>query len=135
MVALIMGKTVVDHYFPWARVCAKILIRAIDEAAYTPSTIPKDLLSLGLASKIFLKPALDGLWKRIESIVPLLLVLPETTVVNGKKLLLGPIAPLSWDCLHFYTSHVHEFTSPECQVLGGHGGLLWHSGVSLASPF
>ncbi|KAF9065972.1 hypothetical protein BDP27DRAFT_1331371 [Rhodocollybia butyracea] len=67
------------------------------------------LLSLGLASRIFLEPALDVLWKRMDSIELLLSVLPETTLVNGKKMFLKPIAPSSRDRLHFYTSRVREF--------------------------
>ncbi|KAF9069183.1 hypothetical protein BDP27DRAFT_1421161 [Rhodocollybia butyracea] len=73
---------------------------------------PKDLLSLGLASTVFLEPALDVMWKRIKSIEPLLSVLPETTLVNGKKMFLRPIAPLSWDRLRFYTSRVRKFIAP-----------------------
>ncbi|KAF9065926.1 hypothetical protein BDP27DRAFT_1331297, partial [Rhodocollybia butyracea] len=72
----------------------------------------KDLLSLGLASKKFLGPALDVLWKNMSSIKPLLCVLPEATLVNGKKVFLRPIAPSSWDRLHFYTSRVREFNEP-----------------------
>ena len=45
----------------------------------------RDLLSLGLASKKFLGPALDILWKNMSSIKPLLSVLTETTLVNGQK--------------------------------------------------
>ena len=44
-----------------------------------------DVLSLGLASKKFLEPALDEMWRKLSSIEPLLSVLPETTLVNGQK--------------------------------------------------
>ncbi|KAF9065922.1 hypothetical protein BDP27DRAFT_1365997 [Rhodocollybia butyracea] len=66
-------------------------------------------MSLGLASQMFLEPALDVLWKRICGMEPLLSVLPETTLVNGQKMFLRPIAPSSWDRLQFYTSRVREF--------------------------
>ncbi|KAF9070184.1 hypothetical protein BDP27DRAFT_1420197 [Rhodocollybia butyracea] len=69
----------------------------------------QDLLSLGLVSKIFLHPALDILWKRINGIGPVLSVLPETTMVNGQKRFLQPIDPSSWDRLNFYTSRIREF--------------------------
>ncbi|KAF9062762.1 hypothetical protein BDP27DRAFT_1406100 [Rhodocollybia butyracea] len=71
--------------------------------------IPGDLLSLGLASKKFLEPALDVLWRNMRSIEPLFSVLPETTLFNGQKMFLKPIAPSSWDRLHFYTSRVRDF--------------------------
>ncbi|KAF9069182.1 hypothetical protein BDP27DRAFT_1521161 [Rhodocollybia butyracea] len=74
--------------------------------------VPKDLLSLGIVSRIFLEPALDAMWKRLTSIEPLLSVLPETTLVNRRKLFLEPVAPSSWDRLRFYTSRVREFIAP-----------------------
>ncbi|KAF9064018.1 hypothetical protein BDP27DRAFT_203838 [Rhodocollybia butyracea] len=46
----------------------------------------------------------------MRSIEPLLSVLPKTTVVDGKKILLIQITPSSWDRLEFYTSRVREFT-------------------------
>ncbi|KAF9060154.1 hypothetical protein BDP27DRAFT_1340084 [Rhodocollybia butyracea] len=73
----------------------------------------KALLSLGLTCRSFLNPALDVLWKNMRSVEPLLSVLPETTVVNGKKILLTQIAPSSWDRLGFYTSRVREFTDSD----------------------
>ncbi|KAF9064124.1 hypothetical protein BDP27DRAFT_1450949 [Rhodocollybia butyracea] len=73
----------------------------------------KALLSLGLTCRSFLNPALDVLWKNMRSVEPLLLVLPETTVVDGKKILLTPIAPSSWDRLGFYTSRVREFSDSD----------------------
>ncbi|KAF9062755.1 hypothetical protein BDP27DRAFT_1427590 [Rhodocollybia butyracea] len=84
-------------------ICAQISDREID----LDHSVSKDLLSLGLASKKSLGPALDMIWKRISSIEPLLSVLPETALM-----FLGPIAPSSWDRLHFYTSRVREFNGP-----------------------
>ncbi|KAF9065924.1 hypothetical protein BDP27DRAFT_1424311 [Rhodocollybia butyracea] len=75
--------------------------------ANTPNK--QDLLSLALTSKVFLEPVLDVLWKKMTSLQPLLSVLPETTLVNGQKMFLQPIAPSSWDRLRFYTSRVREF--------------------------
>ncbi|KAF9062757.1 hypothetical protein BDP27DRAFT_1427592 [Rhodocollybia butyracea] len=66
-----------------------------------------DILSLGLASKKFLEPALDEMWRKLSSIEPLLSVLPETTLM-----FLQPIAPLSWDRVQFYASRVREFGEP-----------------------
>ncbi|KAF9062761.1 hypothetical protein BDP27DRAFT_1427596 [Rhodocollybia butyracea] len=84
-------------------ICAEISDRHDDR-----HLVPKDLLSLGLVSKRILEPALDGMWKRINSLQPLLSVLPEATLVNGKKQFLQPMSP-SWDRLRFYTSRVREF--------------------------
>ncbi|KAF9059827.1 hypothetical protein BDP27DRAFT_1371082 [Rhodocollybia butyracea] len=85
-------------------------VRAALEVGLVKKTSRKqDLLSLGLVSKIFLHPALDILWKRINGIGPVLSVLPETTMVNGQKMFLQPIDPSSWDRLNFYTSRVREF--------------------------
>ncbi|KAF9062759.1 hypothetical protein BDP27DRAFT_1451601 [Rhodocollybia butyracea] len=82
------------------------------ESRFLTEKYRKDLLSLGLASKKFLEPALDVLWKDIGGIEPLLSVLPETTLINGQKMLVQPIAPSSWDRLHFYTSRVRAFKGP-----------------------
>ncbi|KAF9069180.1 hypothetical protein BDP27DRAFT_1421158 [Rhodocollybia butyracea] len=86
-------------------ICAEVT----DDSVHS---VPKDLLSLGLTSRIFLEPAMDVMWRRINSIEPLLSVLPETTLVYGKKMFLRPIAPSSWDRLRFYTSRVREFYAP-----------------------
>ncbi|KAF8832831.1 hypothetical protein HHX47_DHR1001488 [Lentinula edodes] len=67
------------------------------------------LLSFGLASKAFLEPALNVLWRTLSSVEPLLSVLPETSTIGGKKMLVKQIAPKSWDRLRFYTSRVHIF--------------------------
>ncbi|KAJ4470875.1 hypothetical protein J3R30DRAFT_1132623 [Lentinula aciculospora] len=67
------------------------------------------LLHFGLASKAFLEPALDVLWRTLSSVDPLLSVLPETTIVEGKKMLVKQILPRSWDRLRFYTCRVQIF--------------------------
>ncbi|KAF5383983.1 hypothetical protein D9757_006952 [Collybiopsis confluens] len=69
----------------------------------------KGLLSLAVAAKVFTEPGLNGLWRVLSTVEPLLSVLPETTTVDGKKMLVRQIAPASWDRLRFYTSRVHEF--------------------------
>ncbi|KAF9062360.1 hypothetical protein BDP27DRAFT_1336711 [Rhodocollybia butyracea] len=76
----------------------------------------KALLSLGLASKDFLEPALNSLWKNINNLNPLLSVLPETTVVNGEKMILSQIAPSSWDRLQYYTNRVRTFNDDDLLV-------------------
>ncbi|KAF9069184.1 hypothetical protein BDP27DRAFT_1325768 [Rhodocollybia butyracea] len=86
-------------------ICAEIT----DDSAHSA---PPDLLSLGLSSRIFLEPALDVMWQRMNSIEPLLSILPETRLINRKKMILKPISPSSWDRLRFYTSRVREFVAP-----------------------
>ncbi|KAJ3996158.1 hypothetical protein F5050DRAFT_168317 [Lentinula boryana] len=69
----------------------------------------KGLLSLALTSKAFLEPALNVLWRQITSVEPLLSVLPDTMILNGKKMIVEQIAPSSWDRLHYYARKVREF--------------------------
>ncbi|KAF9065968.1 hypothetical protein BDP27DRAFT_1450002 [Rhodocollybia butyracea] len=95
--------------------------------------VPKDLLSLGLASRIFLDPVLDVMWKDINGIERLLSVLPETTLVNGKKMFLRPIAPSSWDRLHFYTSRVRKFAirGPAADEVNVHDSVYAYLGQKI----
>lgn len=44
----------------------------------------KTLLSLALTSKDFSTPALNVLWRNLYSLEPLLSILPETTLLDGK---------------------------------------------------
>ncbi|KAJ3730108.1 hypothetical protein DFJ43DRAFT_1156202 [Lentinula guzmanii] len=84
---------------------------ALDQQLRTSSHLAarQGLLSFGLSSKAFLEPALNVLWRILSSVDPLLSVLPETTIVEGKKMLVKQIAPKSWDRLRFYTSRVQTF--------------------------
>ncbi|KAJ3755549.1 hypothetical protein EV360DRAFT_85814 [Lentinula raphanica] len=84
---------------------------ALDQQLRTESHLAarQGLLSFGLASKAFLEPALNVLWRTLSSVEPLLSVLPETITVEGKKMLVKQITPKSWDRLRFYTSRVHTF--------------------------
>lgn len=48
----------------------------------------KGLMSFGLSSKAFMNTAFNVLWRALGSVEPLLSVLPETTVVDGKKVII-----------------------------------------------
>ncbi|KAJ3529897.1 hypothetical protein NMY22_g8808 [Coprinellus aureogranulatus] len=53
------------------------------------------LLSLALQCKAFSEPALDYLWEHLESLTPLIRVIPSAVLVDGKYFLSGPASNLS----------------------------------------
>lgn len=59
----------------------------------------KGLLSFGLSCKAFMEPAFNVLWRALGTVEPLLSVLPETTVVDGKKVRCILMSPLLLICI------------------------------------
>ncbi|KAJ3539006.1 hypothetical protein NMY22_g4925 [Coprinellus aureogranulatus] len=70
---------------------------------FVPTTRPNShaaverrfLLSLALQCKAFSGPALDYLWEHLESLTPLIRVIPSAVLVDGKYFLSGPASSLS----------------------------------------
>ncbi|KAG2125760.1 hypothetical protein DEU56DRAFT_564909 [Suillus clintonianus] len=70
------------------------------------------LPALASTCRIFEHPALDVLWRNLQSVQPLVKCLPSDlfSIEKGHIVLLKPLDTKMWDILHKYTSRVHSIT-------------------------
>ncbi|KAF9531201.1 hypothetical protein CPB83DRAFT_809583 [Crepidotus variabilis] len=68
------------------------------------------LLSTALTCKRLLEPALDRLWRHLDSLFPLLKLLPAFVRSDGTWVLRGPITQAHWTRFDYYAFRVRAFT-------------------------
>ncbi|KAF8179869.1 hypothetical protein BJ912DRAFT_982041 [Pholiota molesta] len=70
----------------------------------------RTLLRLALTSKAFLEPALDRLWRALDSLFPLLKILPAFGQSDGTYVLRGTISPDDWARFEWYARRIRKFS-------------------------
>lgn len=70
-----------DIHFIWHEI--SVLKRIIESIADDSAASPSHLLSIALTCKLFRDPALDLLWRSLDSWMPLLKLLTPFKLVNG----------------------------------------------------
>ncbi|PPQ79012.1 hypothetical protein CVT25_002321 [Psilocybe cyanescens] len=70
----------------------------------------RKLRSLAVMCKAFLEPALDQLWRSLESLFPLLNILPAFQESDGTYVLRGAVSPEEWARFDWYARRVRKFT-------------------------
>ncbi|KAG1751460.1 uncharacterized protein EDB91DRAFT_609285 [Suillus paluster] len=75
----------------------------------------RSLPALASTCRAFEHPALDALWRDLQSIQPLVKCLPSDlfSIDKGPMVLQKPLDRKMWDTLFKYTSRVHSITVPE----------------------
>ncbi|KDR66436.1 hypothetical protein GALMADRAFT_147866 [Galerina marginata CBS 339.88] len=70
----------------------------------------RNLLWAALTCKAFLEPALDRLWRSLESLFPLLKILPAFIKSDGTYVLRGPISEQEWARFDWYARRIRKFS-------------------------
>ncbi|KAG6828239.1 hypothetical protein H0H92_008673 [Tricholoma furcatifolium] len=78
----------------------------------------KSLLSAALTCSVLRDPAIDILWKSMDSIFPLLRLLPTVELVNGVYMICGVIRDENMSRFRFYAHKIRHYT----RLLVDHGG-------------
>lgn len=98
----------------------------------------KSLPALASTCRIFERPALDVLWKNLQSVEPLVKCLPSDLFGTelGRMVLLKPLDAKTWGILYKYTSRVHSITqSDRLTVIEPLGSLMLSCPSAPASLF
>ncbi|RXW15705.1 hypothetical protein EST38_g10149 [Candolleomyces aberdarensis] len=69
----------------------------------------QNLAWLALTCKAFLEPALDQLWRSLNTLYPLFKILPAFIQTDGTHVLRGTITPEDWDRFDWYARRVKKF--------------------------
>ena len=95
-----------------------------DDSSGLAHTGKQNLLWAGLTCKAFLEPALDRLWRSLDSLFPLLRILPSFTQSDGtyvsfffgffilshyRKVLRGNVTPEDWVRFDWYARRIRNF--------------------------
>ncbi|KAF8965795.1 hypothetical protein BDZ97DRAFT_1729789 [Flammula alnicola] len=70
----------------------------------------RTLLWVALTCKAFLEPALDRLWRSLDSLFPLLKILPAFIQSDGTYVLRGAISPEEWTRFDWYARRIRKFS-------------------------
>ncbi|KAF8905952.1 hypothetical protein CPB84DRAFT_1844591 [Gymnopilus junonius] len=70
----------------------------------------RNLLHVALASTTLLEPALDRLWRNLDSLFPLLKILPAFIKSDGTYVLRGAISDVEWERFDWYARRVRRFS-------------------------
>ncbi|KAF9484254.1 hypothetical protein BDN70DRAFT_825915 [Pholiota conissans] len=70
----------------------------------------RTLLRLALTCKAFLEPALDRLWRSLDSLFPLLKILPAFGKSDGTYVLRGTISEADWARFDWYARRIRKFS-------------------------
>ncbi|KAG2343855.1 hypothetical protein BDR05DRAFT_1059388 [Suillus weaverae] len=98
----------------------------------------RSLPALASTSRIFERPALDVLWRNLQSMEPLVKCLPSDLfgIELGRMVLLKPLDARIWGILCKYTSRVHSITqSDRSAVIEPLGSLMLSCPSTPASLF
>lgn len=98
----------------------------------------RSLPALASTSRIFERPALDVLWRNLQSVEPLVKCLPSDLfgIELGRMVLLKPLDARIWGILCKYTSRVHSITqSDRLAVIEPLGSLMLSCPSTPASLF
>lgn len=98
----------------------------------------RSLPALASTSRIFERPALDVLWRNLQSVDPLVKCLPSDLfgIELGRMVLLKPLDARIWGILCKYTSRVHSITqSDRSAVIEPLGSLMLSCPSTPASLF
>ncbi|KAF8801987.1 hypothetical protein BYT27DRAFT_7244930 [Phlegmacium glaucopus] len=76
------------------------------------------LFNAALTSKYFLDAALDALWENLDSLVPLLRVLPALRLENNAYVLSGDVSRADWNRLEYYARKVKVFQTMPSDTIG-----------------
>ncbi|KAF8816030.1 hypothetical protein BYT27DRAFT_7077944 [Phlegmacium glaucopus] len=72
-------------------------------------TSRRNLLCVALTCKAFLEPALDRRWRSLDSLFPLLRILPSFTQSDGTYVLRGNVADEDWERFDYYARRLRKF--------------------------
>ncbi|KAH9474473.1 hypothetical protein JR316_0012932 [Psilocybe cubensis] len=70
----------------------------------------RKLCSLAVMCKSFMVPALDQLWRSLDSLFPLLKLLPAFKMTDGTWVLRGKVTEQEWARFNWYAQRVRRFT-------------------------
>ncbi|KAF8153355.1 hypothetical protein B0H34DRAFT_800567 [Crassisporium funariophilum] len=70
----------------------------------------QSLLWAALTCRAFLEPALDCLWRSLDSLFPLLKILPAFAQSDGTYVLRGNISPEDWARFDWYARRIRKFS-------------------------
>ncbi|KAF6758037.1 hypothetical protein DFP72DRAFT_889748 [Ephemerocybe angulata] len=69
----------------------------------------QNLAWLALTCRAFLEPALDRLWRSLDTLYPLFKILPAFVRTDGTHVLRGSITPEEWERFDWYARRVKKF--------------------------
>ncbi|KAG6812432.1 hypothetical protein H0H92_002898 [Tricholoma furcatifolium] len=99
----------------------ELLQRIFEEFPFEPfdeqmnNVTRSHLLRAALTCKAFVEPALNVLWKSINTFIPLFKLLPSFKIVQDDYVFRGPISDADWQRYYYYARKVKEFIYPGFQ--------------------